>query len=428
MKKPELDLLFTLSGKDKIKIYTLCTENIRRLLETHADFKDRIKHDAFTNKTFVRFGDTWHEMEDHHTVRIQNEIASAFSFFQKVTRSMVTDALAEVAKNHQYDSGQDYLKALKWDGVGRIDTWLCKTYGVEDNVYHRAVGSNVLKGLVKRIMHPGCKFDSVMVLEGEQGTKKSSSLAVLGGDWYVETSMGTDTKDFFMLFQGKIIIELSEGEILTKTEVKRMKAVISTGTDRYRPPYGRNSIDYPRRCIFIMTTNESQYLKDETGNRRWLPIKTVLEEADIEWLKENRDQLLAEAYHRVITLKETIYEFPKDETMAEQMSRMENDPQQIIIEDWYWNMLNRGKRAEGVTTHQAFNDALYKNFPPHPIKRFEEMIIAGIYRRMGLVKKQVMEKRVRVIRYFPPAPEQIDEPVESATVVQGELIMEEDEF
>ena len=423
----KLELLFILGAQNK-KTYTVNTENMRRLLEGHKDFKDKIKHDAFENKMYILIRDEWTELQDYHIIQIQNRIASAFSPFQKVPRNMVQDAVQEVASNHTYDSGQDYLKTLKWDSVNRIDTWLTETYGVEDNVYHKAVGSNVLKGLVKRVMHPGCKFDYVMVLEGEQGSKKSSSLAVLGANWYVETSMGTDTKDFFMLFQGKIIIELSEGEILTKTEVKRMKAVISTGTDRYRPPYGRNSIDYPRRCIFIMTTNESQYLKDETGNRRWLPVKTMLSEANVEWLAENREQLLAEAYHRVITLKETIYEFPKDETLAEQMGRMENDPQQVIIEDWYYNLLNRDKRAEGVTTHQAFNNALYKNFPPHPIKRFEEMIISGIYRRMGLVKKQVMEKKVRAIRYFPAIPEPLEESKQSAEVVQGELVMIEQEF
>ena len=427
----QLDLLFTLSGADKHKVYTVCTENMRRLLENHKDFKDKIKHDLFENKTYIRHSgksdDKWAEIQDHDIIKIQNKIASMFSFFQKVNRGMVQDAIAEVASNHTYDSGQDYLKSLKWDGVNRVDNWLTSVYGVEDNIYHRAVASNWLKGLVKRVMHPGCKFDYVLVLEGEQGTKKSSSLAVLGGNWYVETSMGTDTKDFFMLLQGKVLIEFSEGETNSRTDVKRMKAIISTGTDRYRPPYGRNMVDYPRRCVFAMTTNEGQYLKDETGNRRWLPVKTLHPEANVEWLKENREQLLAEAYHRVITLEETIWEFPKEETRLEQNNRMENDPQQVTIEYWYWNLLGASQRNAGVTTDQAYVEAIHKGFPSTPMIRYSEMIIGGVYQRMGLKKVRVMEKKVRINRYFPVTPEPIEEPTKSAEVKQGQLIMSEDD-
>src|ERR1019366_5023328 len=118
--------------------------------------------------------------------------------------------------------------------------------------------------------------------------------------------MSTDNKDFFMQFQGKLFVEFSEGETLNRTETKKMKAIITTQFDRYRPPFGRSSQDFPRRCVFAMTTNQEEYLKDETGNRRWLPVRLVKKTADTEWLAENREQIFAEAYHRVITLKETI--------------------------------------------------------------------------------------------------------------------------
>ena len=199
--------------------------------------------------------------------------------------------------------------------------------------------------MVKRIVFPGCKFDYVLVLEGEQGIKKSMSLAVLGGNWHSETTMSTDNKDFFMQFAGKAIIEFSEGETLSRTEVKRMKAIITVQSDRYRVPFDRMTQDFPRRCVFAMTTNQSEYLKDETGNRRWLPVAVVAEEANIEWLQANRDQLFAEAYSRVLA-GEKIYEFPKEETERQQAARMIHDPNADLVAEWYYNELRIEEREK----------------------------------------------------------------------------------
>src|ERR1019366_4581729 len=254
------------------------------------------------------------------------------------SKDMVGDAIRLISRENQFDSAIDYIKSLKWDKTNRLDSWLHDVYGVSKNEYHTAVGSNWLKGLVKRITQPGCKFDYVLVLEGEQGTKKSTSLGILGGDWHVETVMSTDSKDFYMQFQGKAIVEFSEGETLTRTEVKRMKAIITTQVDKYRPPYEALSQDFPRRCVFAMTTNQSEYLKDETGNRRWLPI-TLLKEADVEWLRANRDRLFAEAYYRLTTENETVHEFPLLATADQQAARRLDEPYTEDICRWYMKTL-----------------------------------------------------------------------------------------
>ena len=396
---PAIELLFTLNAKRDV-VYTLNTENICRVLRHHPAFKGKLRYDAFKNIIEVQLKNgKWRMLEDNDDVLLQTRIQVLFPPFGKVGKEMVHDALVAIAQENAIDSAADFMRGLVWDGTARLDTWLTKTIHAPDDAYHRAVSSNVLKGMVKRIMHPGCKFDYVLVLEGEQGFRKSSTLSVLGGDWYVETTMATDNKDFFMQLPGKCIIEFSEGETLSRTEVKRLKGVITTPVDRYRPSYGRNSIDFPRRCIFTMTTNQSEYLKDETGNRRWLPVK-VERVADTEWLQNNREQLFAEAYHRVETLGETVHEFPEEETKKQQALRQVRDPNTDLICDWYSKLLPHQK-DEGVTVHQAYRDAICGGYVNKPLDRFMEGSITNIFKNiMCLSNNRKRVDGIQVRRWF----------------------------
>lgn len=400
----EMDLLTskTSSGEKP----TLNTENICRVLRKHWRFSSRFRYDDFRSLFEIKHYDRarrpgWQPLEDSDILDTQSTIASTLDFFQKVGKDMVYDAIIKVSKENTYDSARDYIKSIKWDEIPRLSSWLTHTYGTPDDIYHQAVGSNWLKGLVKRICEPGCKFDYVLVLEGEQGVRKSTSLAVLGGDWHVETTMSTDNKDFFMQFQGKAIIEFSEGETLNRTEVKRMKAIITMQSDKYRPPYGRVSVDFPRRCVFAMTTNQAEYLKDETGNRRWLPVAVCLPQANTEWLQENREQLLAEAYHRIFTLKETIHEFPVKETLQAQDERRIKDPNMELIATWYMTELDQKARDEGITIDQVFKHAINGGFGGRGKNKVEEMSIANVLRNdLGLTKRQTMKDGVRIRRWF----------------------------
>ena len=402
----ELGLLTTAKGKNKV--YTMCMENICKLLDDVGlgmDIFGFFRFDEF-RQIFERRESgvmtKWRPLEDSDALFVQSLIQQLFEPFQTVTKTMVYDAIIKVSLNHKYDSAKEYVTKLEWDGTKRLDTWLTDTYGVEDNVYHRAVASNWMKGLVKRIMVPGCKFDYVMVLEGEQGCKKSMSLGVLGGDWYVETTMSTDSKDFFMQFHGKVIVEFSEGETLSRTEVKRMKAIITTQSDKYRPPYERVSKDFPRRCVFAMTTNQEEYLKDETGNRRWFPVRVVLPEANVEWLTENRDQLFAEAYHRVVTLKETCWEFPKEESLQQQKERRIKDANEDIVIDWYHHQLSKQGRLEGVTPRDAFMGAYHAGDKiQRQMNKYEEMQIATIFREgLKLIKMRKQVNNIQTNRWY----------------------------
>ena len=395
-----LNLMYIM--QDDKRTYILNTENACRILRKHKDFIGRYRYDAFVNSFEIKNGAKWRTQEDHDIVDAQTHISSTLPAFARISKTMVQDAIMKVSKENTVDTARDYMAGLAWDNVPRLDSWLTHTYGVEDNEYHKKVGANWLKGLVKRIVFPGCKFDYVLVLEGEQGVKKSTSLAVLGGSWHAETTMSTDTKDFFMQFAGKAIIEFSEGETLSRTEVKRMKAIITMQSDRYRMPYERATLDFPRRCVFAMTTNQAEYLKDETGNRRWLPVTVVKDEADIAWLEANREQLFAEAYHRIVALNETLYEFPKEDMVREQNARMIHDPNEEMIADWYFNELRIEEREAGVNISQVYHQCLHKNMAPKTMSRFDEMQISDVLTRViGLKKTRKMVNGVQLTRFFP---------------------------
>lgn len=405
----DIDFEFLYKIKGKQKNITLCAENILKVLQLHPSFMGKFRWDNFTMQIDINIGGNWVQFEDKHIIDTQCAIAREFVPFQTVSKDMTYDAILKVAHENAMDSAIDYLKGLEWDGTPRLDTWLCEAYGVENDEYHRAVGANWMKGLVQRIVYPGCKFDYVLVLEGPQGSKKSTSLMYLGGDWHVETTMSTDSKDFFMQFSAKPIIEFSEGETLSRTEVKRMKAIITTQNDKFRAPYDRVSKDHPRRCVFAMTTNSSEYLKDETGNRRWLPVALVFEYANLEWLKQNRDQLFAEAYKRAIVDKEKTYEFPEEATREAQNSRRISDPNTELVVDWYFDSLDDKQRAEGITVLQVFMSAYNNNMGSKEMKKHEEMAIANILKDvLKLERTRVMRNGMRAIRWYQKGVEMVE--------------------
>jgi predicted P-loop ATPase len=384
----EEKLLFTLDKKGN-KIYILNTENIVRILKYHPEFKGKLRYDSFKNILEIYRNDKWEEMRDHESINVQTRISVLFPPFAKVSKLMTEDALNKVLHDNEIDSASDYFKSLKWDGVSRLDTWLCKAFGVNDDEYHKSIGTNWLKGLVKRAREPGSKFDYVLVLEGSQGVMKTTALEELGNiggyNAHTEITMSAGSKDFLMAFKGKLIVEFSEGETLSRSETKQLKSTITTRYDNYREPYGRKSKDHPRQCVFAMTTNEDNYLKDDTGNRRWLPVKVMSEVCDIQWIKENREQLYAEAHHRVMNLKETTWEFPKELLEQAQDDRRVEDTNADLVLAWY-KSLYQTQRDNGITVRDAFNGAIRSLETFKSFDKLEEMRISGVLK--GFLKLQ----------------------------------------
>jgi predicted P-loop ATPase len=214
-----------------------------------------------------------------------------------VTPMTVSRSVVAVARETMVHPVRDHLGALAWDGVPRIETWIPRYLGAEDTAFNRSAGALWLISAVARIFRPGVKADHMLVLEGPQGAGKSTALKILAGeDWFTDELPDLGSKDAAMHMQGVWIIEIAELDAIGKAEVSRIKAFLTRTTDRFRPPYGRYTIEVPRSCVFAGTVNPDAYLRDETGARRFWPVRCGT--IDIDALARDRDQLWAEAVAR----------------------------------------------------------------------------------------------------------------------------------
>ena len=204
-------------------------------------------------------------------------------------------AVNTVAERHQFHPIRDYFDAIEWDGTERINYWLSDYLGAANNQYTQSIGRKFLIAAMARAYRPGCKVDTMLVLEGPQGFRKSETVNVLGHPWVSESLPDVGTKDAMQQLHGAWIIEIAELSAVRHKEVETVKSFISRRVDRFRPPYQRRPDDFPRQCVFIGTTNENQYLLDTTGNRRFWPVEVT--DVDTDALAAARDQLMAEALH-----------------------------------------------------------------------------------------------------------------------------------
>lgn len=213
------------------------------------------------------------------------------------SKEMVIDAIEFMASMNQRNMVQEYLLSCNWDGVPRLNDMLVTFFGAERTDVNALIGSKWMISAVARAMRPGCKADYMLILQGEQGMKKSMALEVLfGAAWTNSTHIQIDTKDAVSALRGKWLRVFEECDSLSKKDAPIVKAFITNTNDTYRASYARGERDYPRQCVFAGTTNKSHYLIDDTGGRRFWPVLCTL--IDIAWLQEFRDQLWAEAVHR----------------------------------------------------------------------------------------------------------------------------------
>jgi len=204
-------------------------------------------------------------------------------------------AAQTVAKDRAFHPIRSYLGSIRWDGVERLDSWPSTYLGVEDTAYVRAVGARWLISAVARIYQPGVKADCRLILEGPQGTRKSTALKTLAGSHFTDELADLGSKDSALQTRGVWIIELSELDTLSRSEVSRIKAFMSRTTDRFRPPYGKRLMESPRQCVFAGTVNHSSYLRDDTGGPRFWPV--ACGSINIDRLARDRDQFWARRRH-----------------------------------------------------------------------------------------------------------------------------------
>ncbi len=215
----------------------------------------------------------------------------------QVGKETAHQAVLTAALGHPFHPIRDYLTSLVWDSEPRIDYWLTTHLGASWSDYVAAVSSRFLISAVARAFHPGSKVDTCLILEGEQGKLKSTALSILfGPSWFTDELPDIRKKDAMIQLLGIWAVELAELDALEGVAVSSIKKFISRSIDRFRPPWGTHAVNVPRGCVFAATVNHSTYLKDETGGRRFWPVKTG--HIDRHALAADRDQLWAEAVTR----------------------------------------------------------------------------------------------------------------------------------
>lgn len=255
-------------------------------------------------------------------------------------------AVTKVADDRAYHPIREFIESLpEWDKVPRVDTLLVDYLGAGDTAYVRAVTRKTLCAAISRVLRPGCKFDSMLVLNGPQGVGKSTLIAKLAGEWFSDSLNLGDTKDKTAAekLQGYWVLEIGELAGLKKAEVETLRSFLSRQNDIYRAAFGKRATPHLRQCVFFGTTNaESGYLRDTTGNRRFWPVKTPGSGKKQSWNLTHEEilQIWAEALVYV-RQGEKLYLSPEMDALAkdEQREAMESDEREGLVREYLDTLL-----------------------------------------------------------------------------------------
>lgn len=295
-----------LARTDKGVIYNT-PANVKLILENDPKLKGKFSYDITSMSAYRYKGLPWSTKDDNYMFSDRKVISDAdykslcnylHDTYNITKQQVIENAFAEFCLSIQENPLIDYLNSLEWDGVSRVDTLLIDYFNAEDSAYVRAVTRKTLTALIRRAYSPGVKFDTCLILKGSQGIGKSTFFNILGGKWYTDgISITNDQAKTFESHRGKWLCEMGELTSMRKTESERLKSFFSTQVDRYRPPYGKNVLDVPRSFIVVGTTNNDEFLKDITGNRRYWPVilNGIGKKSVFKNLQGERDQIIAEA-------------------------------------------------------------------------------------------------------------------------------------
>ena len=263
---------------DKKGMYKASNKNIVTILENDINLKGKIAYNLFSNRTMVKGdlpwrsvsdkvrGDIWQDSDDAN-LRVYIDITYGI-----VAPYKINDGLAIIEKKNKYHPIIDYLNSNTWDKVSRVDTLMIDYLGAEDCEYTRSITRKMLVAAVSRVFNPGIKFDYMLVLVGRQGIGKSYIINLLGREWYSDSLNTVYGKEAYEQLQNAWILEMAELSATKKADAEAIKHFISKTEDSYRQAYGRRVDTFKRQCVFFGTTNENEFLKDRTGNRRYWPL------------------------------------------------------------------------------------------------------------------------------------------------------------
>lgn len=316
--------------------------NASLLLENYPDMLGVIQFDAFRHSIFLVECPPWEDAETFKSRPIRDtDYTAAIHYLEsrphemKPSPSQMPAIFANIAGRHRFDPLLDYLDGLKWDGTPRVDGFFHAYLGAQDNAYSKAISRRFLISAVARAYRPGCKVDTMPIIEGDQGLMKSTAIKELfGPSFFSDELSDIGSKDAKMEMQGVWCIEIAEMHRLNSAETNQVKKFLSQATDRFRPPYGRSVVEAPRRLVLAGTMNPegNAYLKDPTGARRFWPIEATA--INLDAIRQDRDQIWAEAVHMLNAGEPWwIQDHEKVIVETEQLKRTEVDVWADVIAD-----------------------------------------------------------------------------------------------
>jgi len=391
--------------------------NVMTILSRHPEWCDVLAYDAFaeaivaTKAPPTRDQDRPSKREigewsDVDSVRTAAWLSDNYRI--DVAPTTVDQAIQSVADRHIVHPVRDYLNSLKWDADQRLPSMLATHFGAEHTPYTAAIGTRWMIGAVARVMRPGCKVDTMVVLEGAQGIMKSSALRALAGpQWFADSGLSIGDKDGYQLLRRVWIYEIPEfASIKAARDIERVKAFLTSQVDHYRPSYARRSKDFPRQCVFAGSTNESEYLLDRTGSRRFWPF--ACGRIDIAAIERDRDQLWAEAVTRFQSKERWWVDSVELRRLceAEQEDRTPQDPWIHFAREWFtregMDDPDRIDPAKGITTAEFLRGAISMN--KDRVDRAAETRAGHVLRELGWRHKRVRTGNELLWKYFPPVP------------------------
>lgn len=315
------------------------SNNLLIILRNDESLKGRLGLDLFTSRRMALGALPWDDRAELRTWADEDDAGARWyleTVYGITTVNKIYDCLALVMRENSYHPVREYLQGCDWDGVERLDTLLIDYFGAEDNPYVRAVTRKTLVAAVARVMQPGTKFDTVLTLVGPQGAGKSTFISRLGGQWYSDSFGRLDTKEAVENIQGVWIMEAGELAGLKRAEVEVVKHFFSKQYDEFRPAYGRNVVKFYRQGIFIASSNTLDFMQDQTGGRRFWPVRVGYGAAEVfKRLTYKEVKLIWGEAVQAWAEDETLHLDPDVEQLARkvQEDHTEKDPWQDLIKN-----------------------------------------------------------------------------------------------
>jgi hypothetical protein len=352
----------------------------------------RVAHDVFQDELMwaSRDADDWRLFTDTDYTRLRLMLEQRD--FKPISGDMIRDVVRLLASENKFDSAQLWLRTQvpAWDGKPRIETFYPTYLRTVDTPYARAIGKYMWTAMAGRVLHPGCKADMVPIWVSKQGTRKTTSVEALVGcpEHFVELRFDAADDTFARMIRGRLVGEANELRGLHTKDLEGIKSLVTRTHEKWIPKYREFACSYPRRIIMIGTTNEEEFLADETGNRRWLPIR--IGEADLAAIQRDRLQLWAEARDAFKSTGIGWQGVVELATEAHDTHRMRDSWEDYVLP--YINGIDpddpvgQKRRTTGVTTTSVLTEALAHDAPK--IGRAQEMRVAKILKWAGLTNQR----------------------------------------